>query len=261
MGAVGGWGPTPARLKAIVADSPAPKPPEPTGAIAGPRSGRPRGAEQSTQAASAASCSISPNRASRSRPYRHDRARRHPDHQSGAFVNQRGCSAAGTGDVFQQAKIPSAQNGRRTRPASTSSSASPRTTSSCCSPRLGLAAPHFGTRLLPVGTVYDPFIARGLDALNYGCYQDSRFLLVGTPSGLTLAAEGGAHQSINTPLIGMGQPGLTLFRAAFADELALMMRWPSITCSSPMAARSTCASALARSVSRDRVDAAGKPTP
>jgi pyruvate dehydrogenase E1 component len=88
---------------------------------------------------------------------------------------------------------------------------------------LGLAAPHFGTRLLPVGTVYDPFIARGLDALNYGCYQDSRFLLVGTPSGLTLAAEGGAHQSINTPLIGMGQPGLTSYEPAYADEVALIM--------------------------------------
>ena len=90
---------------------------------------------------------------------------------------------------------------------------------------LGLAAPHFGTRLIPVGTVYDPFIARGLDALNYGCYSDARFLLVDTPSGLTLGPEGGAHQSINTPLIGMGQPSLAYFEPAFADEVALIMRW------------------------------------
>ena len=83
----------------------------------------------------------------------------------------------------------------------------------------------FGTRLLPIGTVYDPFIARGLDALNYGCYQDARFLLVATPAGLTLGPEGGAHQSINSPLIGIGQPNLTYFEPAFADELALMMRW------------------------------------
>ncbi len=48
---------------------------------------------------------------------------------------------------------------------------------------LGLSAPLFGTRLLPIGTVYDPFISRGLDALNYACYQDARFILVGTPSG------------------------------------------------------------------------------
>ena len=90
---------------------------------------------------------------------------------------------------------------------------------------LGLSGPLFGHRLLPIGTVYDPFIARGLDALNYACYQDARFLLVATPAGLTLGPEGGAHQSINTPLIGMGQPGLTYFEPAFADELALLMRW------------------------------------
>ena len=90
---------------------------------------------------------------------------------------------------------------------------------------LGLSGPLFGHRLMPIGTVYDPFISRGLDALNYGCYQDARFLLVATPAGLTLGPEGGAHQSINTPLIGMGQPGLTYFEPAFADELALLMHW------------------------------------
>ncbi len=87
----------------------------------------------------------------------------------------------------------------------------------------GLCAPLFGERLFPIGTVYDPFIARGLDALNYGCYQDARFLLVATPSGLTLGGEGGAHQSINPPLIAMGQPGLTHFEPAYADELALFL--------------------------------------
>ena len=90
---------------------------------------------------------------------------------------------------------------------------------------LGLAEPQFGARLLPVGTLYDPFIARGLDALNYACYQDARFLLVATPSGLTLAPEGGAHQSIATPLIGIGQPGLTYFEPAFVDELQAVMGW------------------------------------
>ena len=90
---------------------------------------------------------------------------------------------------------------------------------------LGLTAPLFGARLLPIGTLYDPFINRGLDALNYGCYQDSRFMVVATPSGLTLAPEGGAHQSINTPLIGMGQAGLAAFEPAYADELAELMGW------------------------------------
>ena len=90
---------------------------------------------------------------------------------------------------------------------------------------LGLAHELFGARLLPVGTLYDPFIARGLDALNYACYQDARFLLVATPSGITLAPEGGAHQSIGTPLIGISQPGLTSFEPAFADEVAVTLRW------------------------------------
>ena len=55
----------------------------------------------------------------------------------------------------------------------------------------GLAAPLFGKRLLPIGTLYDPFIRRGLDAFHYACYQDARFMLVATPSGITLAPEGG----------------------------------------------------------------------
>lgn len=89
----------------------------------------------------------------------------------------------------------------------------------------GLSHSLFGERLLPVGTVYDPFVARGLDALNYACYQDSRFLIAGTPSGVTLAPEGGAHQSIGTPLIGMSQDGLAAFEPAFLDELSQIMAW------------------------------------
>ena len=90
---------------------------------------------------------------------------------------------------------------------------------------LGLAGSMFGVELFPIGTIYDTFIARGLDALNYGCYQDARFILVGTPSGITLAPEGGAHQAITTPLIGIGQPQLLSFEPAYADELAAIMNW------------------------------------
>ncbi|MGZ6006909.1 MAG: transketolase, partial [Rhizomicrobium sp.] len=90
---------------------------------------------------------------------------------------------------------------------------------------MGLSHSLFGARLLPIGTLYDPFIARGLDALNYACYQDARFILVATPSGVALAPEGGAHQSIGTPLIGMAQPGLTSYEPAYADELAVILRW------------------------------------
>jgi pyruvate dehydrogenase E1 component len=90
---------------------------------------------------------------------------------------------------------------------------------------LGLSHSLNGERLLPIGTLYDPFIARGLDALNYACYQDARFILVATPSGITLAPEGGAHQSIGTPLIGLAQDGLAAFEPAFVDELAAVLAW------------------------------------
>ena len=89
----------------------------------------------------------------------------------------------------------------------------------------GLAHSLFGERLIPIGTVYDPFISRGLDALNYACYQDARFMLVATPSGVSLAPEGGAHQSIAAPLIGMSQDGLAAFEPAFVDELGVIMDW------------------------------------
>ncbi|MDR3441120.1 transketolase-like TK C-terminal-containing protein [Telmatospirillum sp.] len=90
---------------------------------------------------------------------------------------------------------------------------------------MGLSHSLFGTRLLPIGALYDPFICRGLDALNYACYQDARFILVGTPSGISLAPEGGAHQSIGTPLIGIAQDGLAAFEPAFLDELDVILRW------------------------------------
>ncbi len=89
----------------------------------------------------------------------------------------------------------------------------------------GLAGPVFGKRLLPIGTLYDPFIRRGLDALHYACYQDARFMLAATPSGVTLAPEGGAHQSQETPLITLGQAGLAAFEPAFVDELAEIVAW------------------------------------
>ena len=144
----------------------------------------------------------------------------------GGFVNQRGLfRRQELKDVFHAARIPSAQKWSGHGAGQHIELGIAENNLFLMLAALGLSAPVFGTRLLPIGTVYDPFIARGLDALNYGCYQDARFLLVATPAGLTLGPEGGAHQSINTPLIGIGQPGLTYFEPAFADELALLMRW------------------------------------
>ncbi len=144
----------------------------------------------------------------------------------GPWVNQRGLFRRNRlADVFRQARIPSAQKWSGDSAGQHVELGIAESNLFLVLAAFGLAMPLFGSRLLPIGTVYDPFIARGLDQLNYACYQDARFMLVATPSGLTLGPEGGAHQSINTPLITMSQPGLTSFEPAFADELALMMEW------------------------------------
>ena len=83
----------------------------------------------------------------------------------------------------------------------------------------GLAHELHGEHLLPIGTVYDPFVCRGLDALIYALYNGARFVVAGTPAGVTLAPEGGAHQSSITPSIGLELPGLTYAEPAFAEPL------------------------------------------
>jgi pyruvate dehydrogenase E1 component len=88
----------------------------------------------------------------------------------------------------------------------------------------GLSHDLFGARLLPIGTVYDPFVNRGHDALFYACYQGARFLLISTPSGITLAPEGGQHQATNTPLLAIVQDGLVSYEPAYCDELAILLR-------------------------------------
>jgi pyruvate dehydrogenase E1 component len=142
----------------------------------------------------------------------------------GAWVNQRGLfKRREMKDVFAAAKIASAQKWSATNQGQHIELGIAESNLFLILAALGLSGDLFGERLVPIGTLYDPFIARGLDSLNYACYQDARFLLVATPSGLTLGAEGGAHQSINPPLIALGQPGLRHYEPAYADELAAMM--------------------------------------
>jgi pyruvate dehydrogenase E1 component len=143
----------------------------------------------------------------------------------GAWVNQRGLfRRSDMPDVFAQAKIASAQKWSGHKEGQHIELGIAESNLFLMLAAAGLSGDLFGTRLFPIGTLYDPFIARGLDALNYACYQDARFLLVATPSGITLGPEGGAHQSINPPLIALGQPGLRHYEPAFADELAAMMQ-------------------------------------
>ena len=83
---------------------------------------------------------------------------------------------------------------------------------------LGATWSQVGEPLLPIGTVYDPFVGRALEPWSFGTYAGGQSILVGTPSGVTLAPEGGAHQSIGTPSIGLEQPGVTAYEPAFAVE-------------------------------------------
>ena len=85
--------------------------------------------------------------------------------------------------------------------------------------QLGLSHDHHDEQLFPIGTVYDPFVLRGLDAFVYGLYNASRFIVTGTPSGVTLAPEGGAHQSTITASVGAELPGLHYAEPAYATEV------------------------------------------
>ena len=84
---------------------------------------------------------------------------------------------------------------------------------------MGLSKEISGVHLIPVGTVYDPFVCRGLDALIYGLYSGSKFIFAGTPSGVTLSPEGGSHQSTVTPSLGTELPNLDYWEPCFATEL------------------------------------------
>jgi pyruvate dehydrogenase E1 component len=88
---------------------------------------------------------------------------------------------------------------------------------------LGATWSRWGRPLLPIGVLYDPFVERALEPWSFGIYAGGQSILVGTPSGVTLAAEGGAHQSITTPSIGLEQPGCIAYEPAFAIDVEWML--------------------------------------
>ncbi len=143
----------------------------------------------------------------------------------GAWVNRRGVFDRHTrNDVFRDAKLASAQRWGMSPTGQHIELGIAEQNLFLLLAAAGLQTGLTGARLLPIGTVYDPFVNRGLDALIYACYQDARFLLVSTPSGITLAPEGGQHQSINTPLIGMAADRLASYEPTYVDELAILLR-------------------------------------
>ncbi|MER5394460.1 pyruvate dehydrogenase, partial [Saccharopolyspora sp. NPDC002686] len=84
---------------------------------------------------------------------------------------------------------------------------------------LGATWSRWGQPLLPIGVMYDPFVERALEPWSFGIYAGGQSILIGTPSGVTLAPEGGAHQSITTPSIGVEQPGCVTYEPAFAIDV------------------------------------------
>ncbi|MBU3062362.1 pyruvate dehydrogenase [Nocardia sp. NEAU-G5] len=91
---------------------------------------------------------------------------------------------------------------------------------------LGATWSRWGHPLFPIGVLYDPFVERALEPWSYGIYAGGQSILVGTPSGVTLAAEGGAHQSITTPSVGLEQPGCVSYEPAFAIDV----EWALLAC-------------------------------
>ncbi|QUH02081.1 pyruvate dehydrogenase [Saccharopolyspora erythraea] len=91
---------------------------------------------------------------------------------------------------------------------------------------LGATWSRWGQPLLPIGVLYDPFVERALEPWSFGIYAGGQSILVGTPSGVTLASEGGAHQSITTPSVGLEQPGCLTYEPAFAQDV----EWILLSC-------------------------------
>jgi pyruvate dehydrogenase E1 component len=120
---------------------------------------------------------------------------------------------------------------------------------------LGATWSRWGQPLLPIGTMYDPFVARALEPWMYGVYAGGQSILVGTPSGVTLAPEGGAHQSIVTPSIGVEQPGVVAYEPAFGQDL----EWALLHCLGLLGRPGGCSAYLRLSTRPIDQDAAGVP--
>jgi pyruvate dehydrogenase E1 component len=122
---------------------------------------------------------------------------------------------------------------------------------------LGATWSRWGQPLLPIGTIYDPFVARALEPWTYGVYAGGQSILIGTPSGVTLAPEGGAHQSIITPSIGVEQPGVLAYEPAYAQDL----EWVLLHCLSLLGRAGGCSAYLRLSTRPVDQESASVPPP
>ena len=144
----------------------------------------------------------------------------------GAWVNRRGLFAREKmADIFKSERIPSTFNWEFSPKGQHIELGIAEMNLFILLSALGLSHSIFGERLLPIGTLYDPFIARGLDALELcllpGCALHSGGDAVGDHAGRR-RRRAPIHRE---PLIGLAQDGLASFEPAFVDELAVIMRW------------------------------------
>jgi pyruvate dehydrogenase E1 component len=121
----------------------------------------------------------------------------------------------------------------------------------------GLAHELSGRTLLPIGTLYDPFVSRGLDALYHALYAGGRFIVAATPSGVSLSPEGGAHQSVITPGIGVALPAIAYYEPTFAQEV----EWILLDALHRLTDRDAAAESLYLRLSTKPVDQALAPAP
>ena len=146
-----------------------------------------------------------------------------PRRTSAAGSTARACGASATASTGSPTTTTRWCAGASPSTASTSSWASPSATSWACSASSARRVSRDGQPLLPIGTLYDPFVNRALEQWSFGIYAGGQSILVGTPSGVTLAPEGGAHQSIITPSVGLEQPRCVAWEPAFGQDLEWML--------------------------------------
>ena len=121
----------------------------------------------------------------------------------------------------------------------------------------GLTYELSGATLLPIGTLYDPFVTRGLDALYHALYAGGRFIVAATPSGVSLSPEGGAHQSVITPGIGVALPAIAYYEPTFAQEV----EWILLDALSRLTSRDDAAESLYLRLSTKPIEQALAPAP
>ena len=70
---------------------------------------------------------------------------------------------------------------------------------------LGVTWSRYGQPLLPIGTIYDPFVGRALEPWSFGMYAGGQSILVGTPSR-GLARAGGRRAPVDRHAVDRDRP-------------------------------------------------------